>query len=181
MVAPASSTLFSRSFKLYSSIIVNDLEALDYILRGDRRSNYCYWFFIAKNHYDRCDSLEEFFLVIQTRYHVKCHRCVKRAFLLFNYFNKTLCSLRMARCIFSDRSNLLVLSWWMFSKHWIRFWEGTIIYTIVINYLIKETSMMIMASSRHFVGPPNWSFIMLVVLDALDEILRGDYRLNNCY
>ena len=42
MVAPASSTLFSWSSKLYSLIIVNDLEALHYILRGDRRLNYCY-------------------------------------------------------------------------------------------------------------------------------------------
>ena len=42
--------------------------------------------------------------------------------------------------------------------------------------------MIAAASSRHF----SWSFklgtfIMLDVLDALDEILRGDYRLNNCW
>ena len=42
--------------------------------------------------------------------------------------------------------------------------------------------MIAAASSRNF----SWSFklgtlIMLNVLDALDEILRGDYRLNNSY
>ena len=42
--------------------------------------------------------------------------------------------------------------------------------------------MVAPASSAHF----SWSFkldtfIMVNVLDALDEILRGDYRLNNCY
>ena len=42
--------------------------------------------------------------------------------------------------------------------------------------------MLAAVSSTHF----SWSlklgtFIMLNVLDALDEILRGDYLLNNCY
>ena len=42
--------------------------------------------------------------------------------------------------------------------------------------------MLSPASSTHF----SWSFklctfIMVNVLDALDEILRGDYRLKNCY
>ena len=42
--------------------------------------------------------------------------------------------------------------------------------------------MLAPVSSTHF----SWSlklgtFIMFNVLDALDEILRGDYRLNNCY
>ena len=42
--------------------------------------------------------------------------------------------------------------------------------------------MLAPASSTHFF----WSlklgtFTMLNILDALDEILRGDYCLNNCY
>ena len=42
--------------------------------------------------------------------------------------------------------------------------------------------MLAPVSSTHF----SWSlklgtFIMLNILDALDESLRGDYHLNNCY
>ena len=42
MLAPASLTHFSLSFKLGTFIIVNVLDALDKILRGDYRLNNCY-------------------------------------------------------------------------------------------------------------------------------------------
>ena len=46
MLAPATSTHSSSSFKLGTFIMVNVLEALDEILRGDYRSNNCYLLFI---------------------------------------------------------------------------------------------------------------------------------------
>ena len=54
MVAPARSTHFFLSFKLGSFIIVNDLEALHEIFRGDDRLNNCYSSLIATSRYDRC-------------------------------------------------------------------------------------------------------------------------------
>ena len=47
---------------------------------------------------------------------------------------------------------------------------------------LEKIVMLAPASSTHF----SWSlklgtFIMVNVLDALDAILREDYRLNNCY
>ena len=42
MLAPASSTQFSWSLKLSSFIMLNVLDALDEILRGDYRLNSCY-------------------------------------------------------------------------------------------------------------------------------------------
>ena len=42
MVAPATSTHFSWSFKLDTFIMVNVLDALDKILRGNYRLNNCY-------------------------------------------------------------------------------------------------------------------------------------------
>ena len=41
--------------------------------------------------------------------------------------------------------------------------------------------MIVLASSRHFPGPPNCSFIMFVVLDALEEMLREDCPKKYCY
>ena len=42
MVAQSSSTHFSGSFKLRTIIMVENLEELHKILRGDRRLNDCY-------------------------------------------------------------------------------------------------------------------------------------------
>ena len=49
MVALASSKHFSWSFKLGTFIMVNVLEALDEILRGDYRSNNWYWLISLKD------------------------------------------------------------------------------------------------------------------------------------
>ena len=58
--------------------------------------------------------------------------------------------------------------------------DGNIVGTIIINYLVKKIAMVAPATSTDF----SWSFkfgtfIIVNVLDALDEISRGDYRLNN--
>ena len=102
--------------------------------------------------------------------------------LLINYFKKSLCSLRLARRIFPSRSNLIVLSWWLTLKHCTRFWEDTIVWTIVIDFY-SEKSLCSLRLARGFFlcSFKLGSFIMLNVLDALDDISLGNYRLNICY
>ena len=53
MLTPDSSTHFSWSFKFVTFIMVNVLDALDEILRGDYRLNHCYSLIILKNRYAR--------------------------------------------------------------------------------------------------------------------------------
>ena len=66
MLAPVNSTHFSWSFKLGRFIMLNVLEALDKILRGDYCLNSCYSLIIWKNRYTRSGSLDACFLTVET-------------------------------------------------------------------------------------------------------------------